>query len=229
MARTRRRDLDYAALREAAPGRASTLRVARIVRAFVHPLHVGDDREAEGRAAGHRRLRRRPRCIDARHLLRCAGRDDVHDQRHRLGRRPLVHHLRPADQRLDDDHVRGSADPARSGHLVEDRGRARRQDDVQLADGDPRAEEAGSGVHADARRFEPALPVPGRRAARRADGALGERRARRGDRRQLLADRERLADPVGADRHRGHAAQVRLALVPGVWLRRAPRQRDDRR
>ncbi len=56
-----------------------------------------------------------------------------------------------ADQRLDDDHVRGPADPARSGHLVEDRRRAQGQDDVQLADGDPRAEEAGHGVHEGAR------------------------------------------------------------------------------
>ena len=37
------------------------------------------------------------------------------------------------------------------GDLVEDRRRARREDDVQLADGDPRAEEAGPGVHEAAR------------------------------------------------------------------------------
>ena len=49
-----------------------------------------------------------------RHLLRRAGRDDVHDQRHRLGRRPFVHRLRAAHRRLDDDHVRGPADPPRS-------------------------------------------------------------------------------------------------------------------
>ena len=54
-----------------------------------------------------------------------ARRDDVHDLRHRLGRRPLVHRLRAAHQRLDDDHVRGPADPARPGDLVEDRRRAR--------------------------------------------------------------------------------------------------------
>ena len=81
-------------LREQHLGRAGAVRVARVVRAFVHPLHVGHDRQAEGRAARHRRLRGRARGVDARHLLRRARRDDVHDQRHRLGRRPLVHHLR---------------------------------------------------------------------------------------------------------------------------------------
>ena len=50
-----------------------------------------------------------------------------------------------------------------------------------------------------------AVPVPRRRAAGRADGALGGRRAGRRDRRQLLADRDRLADPVGAARGREDA------------------------
>jgi hypothetical protein len=59
----------------------------------------------------------------------------------------------------------------------------------------------------------------GRRAARRADRALGGRFAGRGDRRQLLADRERLADL---------SAQLGIAETPRkfgspsfpVWLRR---------
>ena len=41
--------------------------------------------------------------------------------------------------------------------------------------------------------------------------------------RQLLADRNRLADPVRAARRRGDAAQVRPPVVPGVRLRRAAR------
>ncbi len=127
--------------------RAGAVRVAGIERAVVHPLHVGHHRQAEGRAARHRRLRGRARDVDARHLLRGAGRDDVHHQRHRLGGRALLHHLRAAPQRLDDHHVRGAADPARPGDLVEDRRRSQGQDDVQLAHGDPRAEEAGPGVH----------------------------------------------------------------------------------
>ena len=71
------------------------------------------------------------------------------------------------------------------------------------------------GVHEAARPLVPRVPVPRRRAARRADRALGDRRARRGHRRQLLADRKRLADPVRATRHRGHAAQVRQPVVSG--------------
>ena len=67
----------------------------------------------------------------------------------------------------------GAADPARSRHLVADRRRAQGAHDVQLADRDTRAEKAGSGVHEEARRLVAALSVPRRRAARRADRALG--------------------------------------------------------
>ena len=134
-----------------------------------------------------------------------------------------------AHQRLDDDHVRGPADPARSRDLVEDRRREQGEDDVQLADRDPRAEEAGPGVHEAARPVVAQVPVPRRRAARRADRALGGRLAGRADRRQLLADRDRLADPVGAAGRRGDAAQVRQPVVPGVRLRRAAAARRHRR
>ena len=157
------------ALARRARGRARAVRVARIVGAVVHPVHVGNDRPAEGRAARHRRLRGRARVVDAPHLLPRARRDDVHDERHRLGRRPFVHRLRAADQRLADDHVRGPADPARSRHLVEDRRGAPRQDDVQLADGHPRAEEAGRVVHAPARprRRSPTCSSPASRSTSR--------------------------------------------------------------
>ena len=188
----------------------------------------GHDRQAEGRAARYRRLRGRARRFDARHLLPGAGGDDAHHQRHRLGRRPLLHRLRAADQRLDDDALRGPADPPRPRHLVADRRRLQGAHDVQLAHRDPRAQEAGSGVHEEVRPVLPALSVSGRRAARRADRALGLRIARRADRRSLLADRKRLADPVGATGHRGYAAQVRQPVVPGVRLRRQAAARGDR-
>ena len=107
----------------------------------------------------------------------------------------------PLHQWLHDDPVRRPADPPRSGHLVEDRRRRERHDDVQFAHRDSRAEEAGPGVHAPARRLAIALPVPGRRAAGRAHRALGVRCAGRcRDRRQLLADRIRVADSVRACR-----------------------------
>ena len=62
------------------------------------------------------------------------------------------------------------------------------------------------------------LSVPGRRAARRADRAVGGRLAGRRDRRQLLADRERLADSVGAAGAGRDAAQVRKSVVSGLRL-----------
>ena len=94
--------------------------------------------------------------------------------------------------------------------------------DVQLADRDPRAEEAGPGVPEAARPVERCaylflagepLDEP---TARWIADALGV-----ADHRQLLADRDRLADPVGAAGRRGHAAQVRQPVVPGLRLRRA--------
>ncbi len=49
------------------------------------------------------------------------------------------------------------------------------------------------------------VPVPRRRAARRADGALGVGQSGRCHRRQLLADRDRLADPLRATGRRGNS------------------------
>src|SRR5436190_2233490 len=83
----------------------------------------------------------------------------LHD-RHRLGGGALVHRLCPAHQRLDHDHVRGRADSPRRGHLVEDRPGLRRDVDVHVADRDPRAEEAGPGVHAQVRHPGAQVPLP---------------------------------------------------------------------
>ena len=87
------------------PGRAHARR-----RSAVHPLHVGLDRPAQGRAAHHRRLSRvrgddasiRVRLSRRRHLL-------VH-RRRRLGHRPQLHSLRAARQRRDHADVRGRAE-----------------------------------------------------------------------------------------------------------------------
>ena len=76
----------------------------------VHPLHLGLDRQAEGRAAHHRRLSGlrlddapvRLRLSRRRHLL-------VH-RRRRLGHRPQLHRLRPARQRRHHADVRGRAE-----------------------------------------------------------------------------------------------------------------------
>ena len=96
------------------------------------------------------------------------------------------------------------------------------QDDVQLADGDPGAEEAGPGVHEGARPVVAALSVPGRRAARRADGALGGGRAA-ASRSSTTTGRPRRGWPILSAQlgRRGDAAQVRQPVVPGLRLRRA--------
>ena len=75
-----------------------------------------------------------------------AGETYFSHQRHRLGRRPQLHRLRPADRRHGDDHVRGPADPARRRHLVEPGREVQGDGDVQRADRGARAEEAGPGV-----------------------------------------------------------------------------------
>ena len=62
----------------AAHERPRALRLARIERAVVHPLHLGHHRPAEGRAARRRRLRGRAGRVDETHLLRRRRRDDVH-------------------------------------------------------------------------------------------------------------------------------------------------------
>ena len=85
-------------LRRGGEGRAGRLpvRADERGRSAVHPLHVGLDRKAEGRAAHHRRLSGlhlddasiRVRLSRRRYLL-------VH-RRRRLGHRPQLHRLRPA-------------------------------------------------------------------------------------------------------------------------------------
>src|SRR5260221_604156 len=160
-----------------------------------------------------------PPRIDGAHLLLEARGRVFLDVGHRLGGGPLVHRVRAAHQRLDHDHVRGRADAPRCRNLVEDRAGLEGDVDVHVAHRDPRAEEARYVVHEEVRHPQAQVPVPRRRAPRRADGALGGGGAGAyGHRRQLLADRDRLADPHRVPGSRGHAAQVWLALVRGVRL-----------
>ena len=88
----------------------------------VHPLHLGIDRQAEGRAA---QLGRLPAVGDPHHEVdlrhQAGGRFLVH-RRHRLGDRSHLHHLRPARRRRDRDRVRGHPDvPGRRTFLADDR------------------------------------------------------------------------------------------------------------
>ncbi len=211
------------------------LRVDGIFRAFLHPLHLGHHRQAQGRAARHRRLRGRAGRVDEIHLPRLRGRDLLRHLRHRLGGRPQLHHLRPADRRHGDPHVRRHADSPGCGHLVEPRREVQGQRDVLGADGDPRTQEAGSGLPAQVRPVEPEALVPRRRTARPADPRVDHGRTETAGHRQLLADRDRLADALDGARHRGHENQVRHAGFPGVRLqpqdlpRRRLRVRGERK
>ncbi len=226
--RTRRRLRDIA---RRAHERRSTVRMARVVRTELHPVHVGHDRQAERRAARYRRLCGRACCVDARHFLQPAGRDLFFDQRHRMGRRPFVHRLRAADQRHGHGHVRRPADPSRRRHLVEHRREVQSQRDVLVADRDSRTEETGPGAVEEIRSVESALAVSCRRAARRNDGALDRRWHRQAGYRQLLANRNRMADSRNFAQCRSAAVQVRIAgcsggRILGQDFRRINRRRD---
>ncbi len=222
--RPRLRRAAYAPPRHPGPGD-----LGRVDAPVVHPLHLGHDREAQGRAARHRRLRGRAGRVDAPHLRRAPGRDLLLDLGHRLGRRPLVHRLRPAAERHGHRGLRGHADPSGSGHLVEDRAGPPRERHVHRADGAARAEEAGPGVPRQVRPRVAAPPVPRRRAARRADGALDRRGAGQADLRPLLADRDRLGHPRAGARGRAAAGQVRQPELRGLRLRRPAPPRSHRR
>ncbi len=169
-------------------------RMARIERALLYPVHVRHHRQAEGRAARRRRLRDGAGCVDEAHLLRRGRADHVHHLGHRLGGRAFVHHLRAADRRDDHDHVRRRADPAGSGHLVEDRAGQPGARHVLRAHRDPGAEEAGPGLSCKIRHVQPQASVPRRRAAGRAHSPVDQGGAGQAGDRSLLADRDGLAD-----------------------------------
>ncbi len=107
-----------------------------------------------------------------------AGETDVLHLGHRLGGRPQLHHLRPADRRHGDGDVRRHADAARRRHLVADRREVQGQCDVLGADRGARAEEAGSGLPEEVRPLELETFVPRRRAARPADPRMDHGRTR---------------------------------------------------
>ena len=195
-------------LREKHAGAKVPVHVARVQRAFVHPLHQRHDRPAEGRAARHRRLCRGARRVDAAHLLLEARRGVLLHVRHRLGRGALVHRLRAAHQRLDHDHVRGRADPPRRGRLVEDRAGLQGDVDVHVAHRDPRAEEAGPGVHEEVRHLDAASTCssPASRSTSR-PRAGSPRRARR-PRSSTTTGRPR---PAGRSSPRVPASRTRRA------------------
>ena len=74
-------------------------------RSALHPLHLGHDRQAQGRGARQWRASGRAEMVDVQSLRRQARRGLVVRLRHRLGGRPQLHRLRAADSWRDLDHV----------------------------------------------------------------------------------------------------------------------------
>ena len=109
-------------------------------RSAVHPLHIRLDRQAERRAAHHRRLRRihldhAPICVRLprrRHLL-------VH-RRRRLGHRPQLHSLWTALERRDHADVRRRAELSEHVALLGSDRQAQGQHVLHRANRDPRAD-----------------------------------------------------------------------------------------
>ena len=145
--------------------------------------------------------------------------------RHRLGHRPLVHHVRPAGERRDAGDVRGHARHPAPGALLGDRAEVRRDDPLHGADGDPYVHEVGR------RHPREVRPVRSLRVL----GSVGEpinpeawiwyRKHIGGDRTpdrgHLVADRDRRDDDLAAaGRHRDQA---------GLRAAAAARYRRDRR
>ncbi len=107
----------------------------------VHPLHLRLHRQAQGRAALHRRLPAVGHPDDEVGVrLKPIGRFLVH-RRRRLGDRPHLHHLRAAGGRRDRNRVRGRADLSRRRALLEDDPGPQGQRLLHRADGDPLADQ----------------------------------------------------------------------------------------
>ena len=171
------RDVDYASLRSKHDGRERAMRMARSRPSRRTSSHVRHDRASRRASSAIRGgYAGRARVVDAPHLLRRARRDDVHDERHRLGGRATrtssTRRSSPARRRSCTKACRSGPMPAIWWKIVAGQ---QGPDDVQLADRDPGAEEAGSGVHDAARPVGAQVPVPRRRAARRADAHAGPR------------------------------------------------------
>ena len=172
----------------------------------VHPLHLGLDRAAEGRAAHHGRLSRlrgddapiRLRLSRRRHLL-------VH-RRRRLGHRPQLHRLRAAGERRHHLDVRRRAELSVDVAVLGRHRQAQGQHLLHRADRDPRADAGRRRAGDENLARLAAAPRLGRRADQSGSLGMVSPRGRRRplpDRRYLVADRDR--------RHFDHAAAGRHA------------------
>ena len=101
------RDHDWACLRRAAFDAGKAAPCVPVL--ATDPLYIlytsGHHRKAQGRGARQWRASGRAEMVDVQSLRRQARRSLVVRLRHRLGGRPQLHHLRPADPWRDLDHV----------------------------------------------------------------------------------------------------------------------------
>ena len=213
---------------------ARRLRPGRRDRPALHPLHVGHDRQAEGRRARQRRSRGRAALDHAQRLRHRRRRRVVGRLRRRLGRRPLLHRVRAAARRARRPcSTRASRSarrtPARSGGSIAEHG-------VKALFTAPTAIRAIKKEDPDGGTSRQATTCPACvRCSSPASGSI--RTPTTGRRRQLgvpvdrplVADRDRLADRGQPDGRRTAADQAGLADGADAGLRRAgPRRRRQR-
>jgi hypothetical protein len=225
------RDLDWDRADERRPRRrARRLRRGRRHRPALHPLHLRHHREAQGHRTATTAATPSPALVDAQPSTASAGRDDVHRQRRRLGRRPLLHRLRPlltgATTIVYEGKPVGTPDAGAFWRIIVEYGAVRCSPPHRV----PRDQEGGPGGRA-AGGLRPVSSCGG--SSSPASGSTptpttGPRQARRPGRRQLVADRDRLADRGQPARPRGAADQAGLAVRARARLRRAGPRRDRR-
>ena len=162
----------------------------------VHPLHVGHDRQAQGRRAHHRRLPAGRAPHDQVRLRSARRRRLLVHRRHRLGHRPQLRRLRPAVERRHQRDVRRRARLSRQGPLLGDHRAAQGHHLLHGADRDPRLHALGRRVPEEARSV---VAAPARHRRR--------------------ADQPRSVDVVPA---RSSAASAARSSTPGGRPRRAP-------
>ena len=177
--------------------RAPPLRARRGHRPALRALHLGHDRQAQGRRPRQRRPRGGAAVEHGERLRRGAGRGVLGGQRRRLGRRPQLHRLRAAAVGLHHRPLRGQAGrhPRRRRVLAGGR-RARGVGAVHRAHRHPGDQEGGRrrASTSPATTSPAAGAVPRRRAHRPRHLRLGVRAARRAGHRPLVADRDGLGD-----------------------------------
>ena len=201
------------------------VRPGRGDRPALRPLHLGHDRQAQGRRARQRRSRGRAALV--------AWRTSTTSGRATSGGPPPTSagwSATPTSstRRCWSGARRCSTRASRSARRTPARsGGSSREHGVKALFTAPTAiraikkEDPDGALLAGARHVVAADAVPRRRAARPGHLAVGDRAARRPGDRPLVADRDRLADRGQPARARADADQARLADGAGARLRRA--------